>query len=112
MLDIIVSPDKIVANTDRFRFVYHYHRQDFFLVHFRTFDQEFYIPSGCDSHDEKDLTSELKHLTYNQSEDCLQLRFEYDSNLWKKIYYVDVFSDYISYRYELVGTHRINTLRF
>jgi hypothetical protein len=112
MIDTIRSESEIVVVCKRYSFRYPSIDSDHFEVLTKGFAQQFFIPASCDSLWDYDITSKQLDYSVEVFEESVQLRFAYSSNLWHKIYYVDLYEEHLTYYYELQGNNQIDTLRF
>lgn len=106
------SDSEIAVENNLFRVRYKFDNPNFFEIDFKTFTQHFFIPSSCDSLGKTDLIKKLIQFSSNDNGDIFQFRFEYESSLWNKVYYLDIYPDRAEYYYELHGEGDIDTLRY
>jgi hypothetical protein len=84
----------------------------FFSLLFGKFEQKFYIPSCCDANSERDLNIALLDFDVIKFDELIRMKWIYQSTLWVKTYFLDIYNDYIEYYYELKGNHRISYLHY
>lgn len=112
MVKCIKSDKEIEVINDLFAVKYCFDNPDFFEIKFKTFSQKFFIPSSCDSLENKDLIQNQTSFSCEDNENFFRFKFGYKSNLWKKIYFIEIYDDHVEYYYTLNGEGDIDTLRF
>lgn len=112
MLEFSTRGTVVTITSDRFKVIYDPGRPHFFTLKSSTLEQDFYIPAGCDSFDEKDLNLEYLGFSLQPDEECIRVSVSYLSNLWSKTYNIDVYDSHVEFYYELSGNHRISCLHF
>lgn len=104
--------DRLIVFANTFSVIFDTKNHNYFTAEFETFKQDFFIPSCCDSFEKFDLNFDSFEYDYLMKAQYVRLIFKYQSNLWEKKYFLDIYDSHMEYYYDVVGKHRISNLHF